>query len=198
MASQELALLKTWIQPTYLSPAVVQQIAKTFSQQHYIQLADFLQEKQAQYLTQRLRRCSWKHSYRPDMHSYHHASIGFLKDFSAFLHSAVFRAFMGTLIDKDVERIYPEVLLFQQGDYILLHDAVHQQGILFWLDFTQEWNFAAGGQTIVVTKDEPLIFAPQWNSLQVVYFQKQQQLFTKYVNSLAGKKRIIQVRGMVE
>lgn len=198
MASPELALLKSWLESTYLSSAVVQQITKTFSQQNYIQLADFLQEKQARAVAQRLHQLSWKHSYNPDTHSYHHAPIESLKDFSVFLHSAIFRAFMGTLLGKDVGKILVEAVSFQQGDYTLLHDAAQQQGIFVWFDFTQEWDSAAGGQTIVLQKENPLVFAPRWNSLQLVCLQKQQQLFTKYVNSLAGKKKLVMVRGLLE
>jgi Rps23 Pro-64 3,4-dihydroxylase Tpa1-like proline 4-hydroxylase len=199
MVRTELALLKSWLQPSYLSSSILQQIAKTFSQQQYIQLADFFQEKQVLQIVQGLQLLSWKHSYNPDMHSYSHAPIDPLKDFSAFLRSPVFCAFVGTLVGKDVKKITAEAFLFQHGDYTLLHDAEQREtGVLFWFDFTQEWDSAAGGQTIVVHRDAPLIFAPKWNSLQLIHLQKQQQFFTKYVNAFAGKKKLVLVRGMLQ
>ncbi len=197
--TEELALLKSWLQPSYLSSSILQQITKTFSQQNYIQLADFFQEKQAFHVIQRLQLLFWNHSYNPDMHSYSHAPIDSLKDFSAFLHSPVFCAFVGTLVSKDVKKITAEALLFQHGDYTLMHDAQHREaGILFWFDFTQKWDSGAGGQTVVFHKESPLVFAPRWNSLQLVRLQKHQQIFTKYVNSLAGKKKLVMVKGMLE
>jgi hypothetical protein len=190
MGKKEVELLKQWINPLYLAPQNITKIQQRFRNDGYIQLAELV--------LQTPKKLSWKRSYIPDMHSYQHAALGQDKKVEEFITSPAFFSLVGTMIGKNVKHVTAEFLLFQHRDYSLIHDSVSHKGIMFWVDFTKEWDNNFGGQTVFFSDSAPLIFTSAFASLYLVALQKHMHMFTKYVNCCAGKKELLLLRGFLE
>jgi len=190
MGKKDVELLKQWINPLYLLPENITKIQQALRNDGYIQLAEFV--------LQTPKKLSWKKSYIPDMHSYQHAALNQDKKVEEFIMSPAFFSLIGTMIGKHVKKVTVEFLLFQHRDYTLMHDAVSHKGMMFWLDFTKEWDTDFGGQTVFFSDKAPLIFTSAFASLYFVALQKNMHMFTKYVNCCAEKKELFLLRGFLE
>lgn len=193
----EIQVLKQWINPQYLSAETMQQIEKHLSQQPLpnIQLAQFLLPQKAEEIRKALEKTKWQHQYIPHMHSYALGNDAALNSFFSFLNSNGFKVFLGTMLRKEIKTIEKEILLFQHRDYTLLHDSRQEKdAVLCCFDFTKDWPLGAGGETVVVSKTEPLLFPRLFNALTLVHLKPDIHYFLKYVNAKAEKKKMFMVQ----
>jgi Rps23 Pro-64 3,4-dihydroxylase Tpa1-like proline 4-hydroxylase len=195
MGKKDVDLLKSWINPLYLLPQNIKGIATQLSSEGYVQLADFFEEKMVKTVVKDVKATKVGKSYQPDLHRYQHGPV--TKKLDSFIQSVAFRALLGTMVGQDVKKVDLEVLYFCAGDYTLLHDMEYgTEGLLLWFDFTADWEENFGGMTVCNEEgNDPLLFAPAFNALHVVSVGKDTGMFVKYVNCLAGKKKIIMVKG---
>ena len=195
----EVQLLKEWINPLYLVKETIAQIPPTFyahQELPSIQLSNFFLEEKAEQVRKVLDKLSWKKNYIPHMHSFHKpTNEKALASLYSLVNSPGFKALLGTMLKKEFKNIIIEPLLFQHGDYTLLHDAHEQEkGIVCYLDFTKHWSEDFWGQLIFTTKAEPIIFPRVFNAAHIVQITEDAQCFVKYVNSAAGKNKVYLVK----
>lgn len=193
-------VLKQWINPQYLSAETMQQIEKQFSSNPvpHIQLAQFLLPQKAEEIRKALEKIKWQHQYIPHMHSYALGNASGntpINQFFSFLDSNGFKVFLGTMLRKEIKTIEKEMLLFQHRDYTLLHDSRQEKdAVLCCFDFTKDWLLGAGGETVVVSKTEPLLFPRLCNALTLVQLKPDIHYFLKYVNAKAEKRKIFLIQ----
>eukprot|EP00698_Gefionella_okellyi_P006382 TRINITY_DN15738_c0_g1_i1.p1 TRINITY_DN15738_c0_g1~~TRINITY_DN15738_c0_g1_i1.p1 ORF type:complete len:464 (-),score=100.20 TRINITY_DN15738_c0_g1_i1:47-1438(-) len=195
LAEEESSLLREWISPQYLKPAIQRQINSSFVTTSSIELPAFLQEDKFEELLKVLADEPWQHQGPAHKRSYEKVlcdaatSTDIVVEARRIFSSKPFAKLLQALTGLDLETVAGEVRRFQVGHYTLLQDTKrepHTLDVVF--NLSPVWEETWGGALVYVAErgEEALLSGyPDSNTLSIVYREPGTLRFVKLVNCLA-------------
>ncbi|MDO8564279.1 MAG: 2OG-Fe(II) oxygenase family protein [Nanoarchaeota archaeon] len=185
------------INKMYLDDGVIDQIADAFTQQGFIRLEKFLNEKEYIYFINSLNSADSKIEKVPDRYSY-----SLIECDEIIFGSVGFKELLSKVVGKKVGKMTLSVKRFGWKDYTLVHDdEAGKEEMRFFFILADKWNVEWGGNVVYMAEDglgNPIIFPITGNSLCIVKKKKDMHSFVKYVNNLAGKNSFVVVEGKIK
>ncbi len=174
------------LNPAYTVSQTLILLRKKLVQKKAVQLHLFFDSSSFMKLSRAVDSVPLERSFDPLTHSY------LVGEFSSLFVQEI-RAFVSTLLEKNVVLVSSRVFSFGSGDYTVLQDKIPlSQGVLVLVELPSDWDKQFGGYTVFL-KDQEEVFRvrPIYNSVSVILTDASMQSFVHYVRHSAGKKKRI-------
>jgi Rps23 Pro-64 3,4-dihydroxylase Tpa1-like proline 4-hydroxylase len=190
-SEEELAakLLAEWLDPIYLDPKNVKDIAAEFEEEQSIELHNFLNADKFVQLVEVLHDQPWDIHGPANKRHYQILPDGkendIVKQCKRFLHSQAFFDYLKKLTQADLIKCSSQIRCFRPGAYTLVHDQATEEMALdvTLCCATNNIPLESGGQLIYMDSDTELLTVPcNPNSLALTFRDPGTMRFIKYMN----------------
>lgn len=179
---------------------MMDQIQEFFDTQGYVQLNEFITDKDLKKFPQRLMKGSFRKVYDPLMHSYEELEPRPDQDihitaFFEFFKSKEFIDFIEEVSGLDLNIKGISLRRYSHRDFILLNDKKDTSDSLdVFFDLSEELDEGSGGILTYTTREEEVFYLePLSNTLTIIYKPEGIMKYLKYLNNKVGEKYILRV-----